>query len=308
MKKQTLKKGLIAALVLVLALSLMTACGSKKADTPAAPANTGSAAATDTPAEKIVVNVACRNDYPEIWDAVNAELADDNIEVVNTAYDTSVNLNELLLAGDIDMNVAQHYAYLNLAKGSDPKFEALDAIGEIHIATLDLYSDKYTSVDEIPDGATIAIPNDPLNGGRAILGLEKTGLIKLDETYDIFPDETNIIENPKNIKFLEIASDSMVITLQDVDAGFVYSINAVDGNLDPTSDPIFKDKLDILNNPAQKNFVIIFTARSEDKDNATLQKIIDAYHTDSVYKVYKEVYKNSIIPVKEGVPVDLSKY
>jgi D-methionine transport system substrate-binding protein len=283
MKKLSLKKGIAFAFALVLALSLMTACGSKTEDTPSAPADSPAAADSSAeaekpaaPAEKIIVNVACRNDYPEIWDAVNAELADDNIEVVNTAYDTSVNLNELLIAGDIDMNVAQHYAYLNTVKGSDPKFDGLTAIGDIHIATLDLYSKDYATVEEIPDGALISIPNDPMNGGRALLVLEKAGLLKLDTAWEGYPDETNIAENPKNIEFLEIASDSMVITLEDVDAGLVYSINAVDGGLDPTSDPIFNDVLDIAGDPVQRNFIIIFTARTENDIAAMLPKLIKA--------------------------------
>jgi D-methionine transport system substrate-binding protein len=258
--------------------------------------------------EKIVVNVACRNDLPEIWDAVNRELEDDNIKVINTGYDTSINLNELLLAGDIDMNVAQHYAYLDLMQSQNERFKELIPLGTIHIATLDLYSKKFKSAGDLPKGATVAIPNDVMNGGRALLVLERAGLIKLNKDYKVFPDETNIVENPKGLRFLEIASDSMVITLDDVEAGFVYSINAVDGGLDPIKDPIFRDTIDFAKNEKQDRFIILFTARSKDADNEIYKKIIDAYHSDSVYKVYKEVYKNSMIPVVNNKPVDLSRY
>lgn len=258
--------------------------------------------------EKIVVNVACRNDLPEIWDAVNKELEDDNIQVINTGYDTSINLNELLLAGDIDMNVAQHYAYLDLMQSQNERFKDLIPLGTIHIATLDLYSKKFKTVDDLPKGATVAIPNDVMNGGRALLVLERTGLITLNRDYKVFPDETNIVENPKDLRLLEIASDSMVITLNDVEAGFVYSVNAVDGGLDPIKDPIFRDTIDFSKNEKQDRFIILFTARSKDADNEIYKKIIDAYHSDPVYKVYKEVYKNSMIPVVDNKPVDLSRY
>jgi D-methionine transport system substrate-binding protein len=258
--------------------------------------------------EEIVVNVASRNELPEIYDVLNEELKDEGIRVVNTAYDTSVNLNELLLEGDIDMNVAQHYAYLAFGQEQDSRFEALTAIGQIHIATLDLYSKNVDDVKDLPDGAVIAIPNDAMNGGRALLTLDRAGIITLDDEWTTFPDSTNIKENPKNIELLDIASDSMVITLEDVDAGFVYSLNAVEGGYDPVNDPIFNDTLDFKNNAKQRDFIIIFTARVEDEDNEVFKKVIDAYHSDAVYEVYKDVYKGSMIPVNDDEAVDLSKY
>jgi D-methionine transport system substrate-binding protein len=259
-------------------------------------------------AEKTVVNVACRNDFPEIWDAVNKRLESENIVVINTGYDNSINLNELLLAGDIDMNVAQHYAYLDLVQSQNARFKDLIALDTIHIATLDLYSNKFKSVKDLPDGATVAIPNDVMNGGRALLILERAGLLTLNRDYRGFPDETNIAENPKNIQLLEIASASMVITLNDVDAGFVYSINAVDGGLDPIGGPIFRDDIDFAKNENQDRFVIIFTARSGDADNAVYRKIIDAYHSAPVYKLYKDIYKYSLIPIADGKAIDLDSY
>jgi len=310
-------RGLASLLALALVTAaLLAGCGGSgsSGDTDAGSGSasdagsSGDSAAAETPAEEVVVNVACRNDYPEIWDAVNKELEPEGIRVVNTAYDTSVNLNELLVSGDIEMNVAQHGAYLKFIQAQDAKFSDLESIGQIHISTLDLYSKSVASVEELPDGATIAIPNDAMNGGRALLVLERSGVITLDDTYDTFPDSTHIADNPKNLEFLEIASDSMVITLEDVDAGFVYSVNAVDGGLDPVNDPIFRDIIDFANNAGQRDFIILFTVRSEDKDNAVYKKIVDAYHTESVYQVYKDVYKGSIIPIDNDVEIDLSKY
>ena len=244
----------------------------------------------------------------EIWEAVNEKLKDDNIRVENKAYDSSVNLNELLVSGEIDLNVAQHYAYYNYVKEQDEKFSKLKALGDIAISTIDLYSNKYKSIDELPDGAKIAIPNDVNNGGRALSVLEKAGLIKLKEGHDIIPSQTDIVENPKNIVFEEVASSSMISILEDVDAGFAYSPNAVDAGLDPQTDPIFRDELDLKNNETQFQFVIIFTGEEGDENNEVYKKIIDAYHSEEVYKVYKEVFKGSTIPVTDGAPIDLSKY
>ncbi|MDR2176068.1 MAG: hypothetical protein LBO82_09080 [Synergistaceae bacterium] len=253
------------------------------------------------------IQVACRDDYQEIWDAVNEELAKDNLRVVNTAYINAININDLLIAGDIDMNTAQHYSWLEKVKASGEKYKSLQAIGEIHIATLDLYSKKHKSLDALPEGAEISLPSD-INGSRALLILETSGLIKLKHSADGFPMTEDIIENPKKFVFREIASEAMVRTLEDVDAGFVYSINAVDGGLDPVKDPILRNNLDFDTNAFQRNFVIVFTARGEDADNPDYRKVVNAYHTDRVYKVYKDIYKNSLIPVFNGKAVDLGKY
>ncbi|WP_028709750.1 MetQ/NlpA family ABC transporter substrate-binding protein [Propionicicella superfundia] len=279
------------------ALLVMTACS-------ASPSGDGTNSADA--GEWTTIQTAARYDYDEVFEALNAELESEHIKVVNTAYDTSINLNELLLEGDIDINVAQHRAYLSYVQASDAKFADLTSIGDIHISTLDLYSEKYDSVDALPDGATVAIPNDVLNGGRALLILAANDVIGLDTDYEVFPTVENINSNPSDLEFEEIPSDTMVRTLEDVDAGFVYSINAVDGGLDPTTDPILKNGLDFANDPFQLNFVIVFTVRGEDKDDPVLAKVVDAYHSDRVARVYKELYAGSLLPVNAGKLVDLS--
>ena len=296
--KSLVKKIVATGLAASLLLTALTGCGKDASDT----------SASGNSDKVTVVKVGSRYDDVEIWEAVNEKLKDENIRVENTAYDSSVNINELLVAGEIDLNVAQHYAYLNYVKAQDEKFSKLTALGDIAISTIDLYSNKYKSIDELPDGAKIAIPNDVNNGGRALSVLEKAGLIKLKEGHDIIPSQTDIVENPKNIVFEEVATSSMISILDDVYAGFAYSPNAVDAGLSPETDPIFKDELDLKNNSTQFQFVIIFTGEEGDENNEVYKKIIDAYHSEEVYKVYKEVFKGSTIPVTDGAPIDLSKY
>ncbi|MBQ2053608.1 MAG: MetQ/NlpA family ABC transporter substrate-binding protein [Eubacterium sp.] len=296
--KSLVKKIVATGLAASLLLTALTGCGKDASDT----------SASGNSDKVTVVKVGSRYDDVEIWEAVNEKLKDENIRVENTAYDSSVNINELLVAGEIDLNVAQHYAYLNYVKAQDEKFSKLTALGDIAISTIDLYSNKYKSIDELPDGAKIAIPNDVNNGGRALSVLEKAGLIKLKEGHDIIPSQTDIVENPKNIVFEEVATSSMISILDDVDAGFAYSPNAVDAGLSPETDPIFKDELDLKNNSTQFQFVIIFTGEEGDENNEVYKKVIDAYHSEEVYKVYKEVFKGSTIPVTDGEPIDLSSY
>jgi D-methionine transport system substrate-binding protein len=310
--KRKLLKALVIAALSALALFAFTGCGNATDEGAGGTGSSGgtggggTGTGTGGTGEVTVVNVACRNDYQEIWDAVNEELASEGIKVVNTAYDTSVNLNELLVEGDIEMNVAQHYAAMEYVKASDPKFEGLTAIGEIHIATLDLYSNKYASLNELPSGATIAIPNDLMNGGRALNVLATSGLITLKSGAPALPTVEDIADNPKNIVFQDIASDMMVRVLDDVDAGFVYSVNAVDGGLDPKSDPIYSDSVDFTQNPNERQFIIIFTVRAEDANNAVYQKVVEAYHSRRVQEAYRDVYGVSLIPIVDGRAIDVN--
>lgn len=278
-------------LVMVLSLAALAGCGDKGKDS-----------------EVTVVKVADRQDIPEIWDAVNKILEPENIRVENKAYDSSVNLNDLLVAGDIDMNVAQHYAAIDYFKASSDKYADLIPLGDISTESLDLYSDKYESIDQLPDGALIGIPSDVMNGGRAFTVLETAGLIKLADDYTDFPEEKDIISNPKNLTFTPVDTTSMIRTLEDVDAGFIYSTTAVYGGLDPVNDPIFRDKIDLENNPFQKQFVLVFTGVKGDENNEVYQKVIDAYHSEDVYKSYKKVFKSGNIPVVDGKAIDLSEY
>jgi D-methionine transport system substrate-binding protein len=302
----TFKKVLLGILAGVFAFSMMVGCSA-----PAAEKTEG----TDTPAgevaapakDPIIVKVAARNDFQEVWDQVNKVLEPEGIKVDNRAYDTSVNINDLLVAGDIDLNVAQHGVALAYFKSSDEKFKDLVSLGELHIATLDLYSNKYKSLDELPQGATIAIPNDFMNGGRALIILSKSGAITLKPDAGPLPTVDDIAENPKGFVFQDISSDIMIRILDDVDAGFSYSINAVDAGLDPQTDPIYKSGIDFALNPTEAQFVIVVTARGEDANNEVYKKIVEAYHDPSVQKVYKEVYGNSLVPVVDGKAVDLSK-
>ena len=255
-----------------------------------------------------VVKVASRYDNDKIWEAVNKVLEPEHIRVECLSYDSSVNLNDLLLAGDVDINVAQHYNAIDYFKASNSKYDDLVALGEIGISTIDLYSNKFDSVEELPDGALIAIPNDAMNGGRALNVLKTAGLIDLNDDYTGYPGQENIIDNPKHFTFTEIASSSMISILDDVDAGFAYSNNAVDAGLDPNVDPILQDELDLESNEGQRGYVIVFTGVKGDENNEVYKKVIDAYHTDEVYKVYKEVYKGASVPVDNGTVIDLSQY
>ena len=253
------------------------------------------------------VRVATRGDNAKIWSAVAKELAKKGEKLEFKEYDSSANLNDMVLSGDADINAAQHYAALDYFHSKDKKYEELTDLGQLRISTIDLYSKKYKSVDDIPDGATIAVPNDPMNFGRSLDILAKNNVIKLGD-FQSFPAEKDITDNPKHLKFKQISENMMIQILDDVDAGFIYAIDAVNGGLSPQKDALIQDKIDLKNNKVQHQFVVVLTIRKEDKDKQIYKDVLEAYHSPAVYKVIKDVFKGAVYPVQDDEPIDLSKY
>lgn len=274
-----LKKILSAVLAGTLVLSL-AACGAKQQ--------------TEGGGAPVTVTVGVTNDEPRIWNAVQEELNErgENITI------KLVNLNggqpnKALGEKEVDLNAFQHYAYFNQNK-EDLGFD-LTAIGDTLIVPLNLFSSRYKSVDELPDGALIAIPDDATNQGRALNVLKNSGLIGLDPAAGNNALIKDVTENPKHVKFVEITGAQLPRSLGDVDAAIINCGYATDFGLDPVEDPIYKDEID-LNNPEQQPFINIIAARTEDKDNETFLKIVDAYHTQRVADAIDEVYSGAAIP------------
>ncbi len=240
----------------------------------------------------IIVKIGTTSDENRIWDALNEELKergdDIKVEWINVQQ-----TNQVLADGEVDLNSFQHYAYFeqNIADlGLN-----LTAIGETLIVPLNLFSEKVSSVDEIPENGSIAIPEDATNQGRALHVLENAGIIKLDESVGVNGTVSDIVENPKNIKIVEMEGPELPRTLADVDAAIINCGYATDYGLDPVNDPIYKDEID-FNDPAQHPFVNIIAARTEDKDNEVYLEVVSAYRSARVAQAILEVYNNAAIP------------
>ncbi len=305
MKKRNITKKLLAA-TLLSALFLTGCAGKSASSTPVSENNAVSDTAIEeeaTPAvaedkakdsEPIVVTFATTSDENRIWDALNEELAarGENIRVEYINVELAV-ANRAVADGEVDLNSFQHYAYFE-QNTADLGLD-LTPIGETLIVPLSLFSDKYESVDEIPDGGTIAFPEDATNEGRSLHVLEKAGLIKLKDGVGVNGTKADIVENPKNLEFVQVGGAEVPSLLPDVDAAIINCGFSVDYGLDPIEDPIFKDDID-LNDPAQHPFVNIIAARTADKDNEIYLKVVDAYHSERVANAILEVYKKAAIP------------
>lgn len=268
----------------------LTACGSKSNNNSSG--SDGGSTKTelgtkdgDTTVLKIGVN---GTDF-RLWDNINKRLAEKNIRLEPVSFSDYVKPNIALADGEIDLNAFQHKVYFETFI-KDHNLD-LSSVGYTFIAPLGLYSKKIKSLDELKDGAQVAIPNDATNGGRALLLLESAGLIKLDGKDTVTPNTKNIVENPKNLEFVSMESVQIPRSLSDVDLGAINGGAATDAGL---YDYIFRE------DPKQKNaeqYFNVIAVRTKDKDNEIFKKIMEAYYTEETRQAITEIYKGAYIPV-----------
>ncbi len=248
-----------------------------------------SEADNSTQTEKTVLKIGVNGTDFRLWDNLNERLAEYNIEVEPVSFSDYVKPNIALADGEIDLNAFQHELYFeDFIKKHNLD---LSSIGYTFIAPLGLYSNKITSLDEVKDGATVAIPNDATNGGRALLLLESAGLITLDGTDKVTPTTKNIAENPKNLEIVSMESVQIPRSLADVDLGAINGGAATDAGL---FDYIYRE------DPEQENakqYFNVIAVRTEDKDKDVFKKIMEVYHTDETKKAIEEIYNGAFIPV-----------
>ncbi|EQA5421212.1 MetQ/NlpA family ABC transporter substrate-binding protein, partial [Enterococcus hirae] len=147
-------------------------------------------------------------------------------------------------------------------------------------------------IEEVKEGAKVAIPNDVTNGGRALLLLQSAGLIKVDSSKGQTPTISDVTENDKKLKLTELDASQTARTLNDVSLSVINSGVAVDAGFTPTKDAIFLEPVDDRARP----YVNIIVARKEDETNRTYQKIVDTYQTEATAKVIEETSKGSSVP------------
>lgn len=246
--------------------------------------------------EKVNVGVVGDNGA-EVWGYVaDKALEQEGIEIDVTLLTDYNQPNEALANGSLDLNAFQHVAFLenwNEANDGD-----LVNLGFTLVTPMGLYSDKITSVEEIVDGDSIAVPNDPTNGGRALLALEIAGLIEVDDAVGVLPTIDDITENPLNLEIIELDAAQIPQSLPDVAAAIINTGHAEDAGLSVTEDAIFVD----TDTPEELSdtYRNIIAARSEDAESPLLLKIVELYQTADVAEVIIESSNGGSIPAWEG--------
>ncbi|WP_273478252.1 MetQ/NlpA family ABC transporter substrate-binding protein [Ignavigranum ruoffiae] len=226
--------------------------------------------------EQAKVGVVSDNELA-VWEFVADKAKEEGIDLEIVQFTDYVQPNEALANGSLDLNAFQHTAFLNdWNKANDGE---LEPIGFTYVSPMGAYSQKIKKLEELPEGAKIAIPNDPTNGGRALLLLQSAGLIKVDEAAGVLATVDDVTENPKNLEFEELDAAQVAISLADVDLAVINTNFAIDNDLS-LKDALFVDS----DNPAELNeeYKNTITVRGEDKDNKLYQHIVEIYQSKDV--------------------------
>ena len=281
------RKLLILALSAALAVMALTGCGAQNA------ADTNSDASGKDGADTVTVKLGVVGSmYEDIWQPAKEALKDEGIDLELVQFSDFTTPNSALDNGEIDLNAFQHRIYLQ--SEIDSYGYKIQNIGNTLIAPLNMFSDKVSSVEEIKDGDTVAIPDDPTNGGRALKVLESAGLIKLDPNAGFNPTVDDIIEYPVKIQIEELKANVIPSALADVTAAMVNGNYALDFGL-KAEDAIYQDtSLDI------EDYWALIAARTEDLQDPDkveiYRKVVKAFQSPATEKVFSDTLGGYFLP------------
>lgn len=241
--------------------------------------------ATGLAAEEIKVGVS-PGEHAEIMEEVARIAEPMGLEIDVVEFSDYVVPNQALADGDIQANSFQHVPYLE-AQMKDRGFE-LSVVGNTITTPMGVYSDKITDLADLEEGATFGIPNDPTNGGRALLVLQELGLIKVDETAGLVPTVLDITENPKDLSFKELDAAQLPRSLADLDAALINTNYAIASGLSPKEDSIAMES-------AENPYVNVIAVRKGDEEAAWVETLLKAYHSDEIKTFIDESYQGTVI-------------
>ncbi len=294
-----MKKSLYVFSAALVAAAALTACsGSKEAPatTAATQAASGETKAEETTAaettgqlEKIVVG-ATPAPHAEILNAAKDILKEKGYELVVKEYTDYVQPNMALESGDLDANYFQHKPYLdqfNEQKGTD-----LVSAAAIHYEPFGIYAGKTDSIDKLPEGAQIAVPNDVSNEARALLLLADQGLIGLKEGVELDATKNDIVKNDKNFKIVEVEAAQLPRSLGDVDVAVINGNYAIEAGLKVSDALAVEDAKSV----AATLYSNIIAVRAGEESSEKTKALVEALTSDTVKKFIEDTYEGAVVP------------
>lgn len=227
--------------------------------------------------------------HAELLNLVKDDLAAQGVEIQVIEMTDYVVLNDALESGEIDANYDQHLPYLEST--NKEKGYHLVSAGGIHIEPMALYSKKISKLSDLKKRATVAIPNDPTNGGRALLLLQSAGLIELDPDAGITATPLDIKKNSKNLRFRELDAASIPRALQDVDAAVINGNYAIPAGLSAIKDGLYVEGKD-------SPYVNVIAVKEGNENDPRVTALVKALQSDKVKSYLTEKYASGeVIPV-----------
>ena len=225
--------------------------------------------------------------HAQIFEQVKKIAEKDGLKIQVIEFSDYVQPNAALAAGDLDANSYQHKPYLD-QQIADRGYK-FSPVGYTVNFPIGIYSKKVKSLNDLPEGAKVGIPNDPTNGGRVLLVLQDQGLIQLRPNAGLKATPLDVVSNPKKLKFVELDAAQLPRSLDDLDASAVNTNYAIPAGLNPGKDAIARES-------AKSPYVNLIAVRSADKDKPWVAKLVKAYQSDAVRQFIQTEFKGSVVP------------
>ena len=298
MKNKFVKKLVTLAAATAVLGGVLAGCGSSQnAETSTgseAQAGTEAQASTEAVAEGETVTIkvgATPAPHAEILEVVKGSLLEQGYTLEIVEYNDYVIPNTAVQDGDLDANFFQHTPYLQ--NFNEENKTTLVDVATIHFEPFGLYAGKTASLEELKEGAKVAVPNDTTNEARALLLLEAQGLIKLKEGAGINATKIDIVENPLNLEIVELEAAQIARTLQDVDIAAINGNYAVDAGLKLT-DALAVEAADSL---AAETYGNVLVVKEGNEKNEAIQALVNALLSDEVREYINSTYEGAVVPV-----------
>jgi len=224
--------------------------------------------------------------HAQIFEQVKKIAEKDGLKIQIVEFSDYIQPNAALAAGDLDGNSYQHKPYLD-QQVKDRGYKIV-SVGYTVNFPIGVYSRKVKNLKDLKEGARFGIPNDPTNGGRALLVLQDQGLIKLKPEAGLKATPLDVTDNPKKLRFVELDAAQLPRSLDDLDAATVNTNFALSAGLNPTKDAIAQES-------AKSPYVNLLAVREQDKDKPWVARLVKAYHSEEIRKFIQTEFKGSVL-------------
>jgi D-methionine transport system substrate-binding protein len=281
---RNIKKLLLAVIVLTLALGASVGCSNQEKEE-----STTNDVKETTNKGKIIV-AASSTPHAEILEQIVQDLAAQGYELEITEFSDYVQPNLVLESGDVDANFFQHKPYLddfNKEQGTH-----IVSVAAIHYEPLAIYPGKSSDLANIPEGASIAVPNDTTNEARALLLLETNGLIKIKDGAGLQATKNDIVENQHNIDIVELEAAQVSRVVGEVDFVVLNGNYALDAGFDVAIDSVAKEEQD---SEAAQTYANILCVKEGDENREDIKALVEALKSEKVKTYIADTYKGAVI-------------
>lgn len=289
-----MKKLVSLLLTGALSFGLLAGCGGGNTGSANTPAGNSETPGTENTAslEGTTIKVgASPAPHAEILEVAKEILAEQGITLEIVEFNDYIQPNTAVENEELDANYFQHITYMNDFNESDGTH--LVSAAEIHYEPFGLYAGKTASLDELADGAQIAVPNDATNEGRALLLLQQEGLITLKEGAGLTATKADIAENPKNLEIVELEASQLPVRLGDVDMAVINGNYAIDAGL-KVSDALAVEASD---GEAAQAYVNVLAVKEGHENDPAIQALVAALKSDEVKTFMEETYEGAVVPM-----------